>query len=90
MEGVADDEKIMVRRMVITAFWCIQMKPTDRPSMRKVLEMLDSDVELLQIPPKPFKLPFDISSDDQTSNIPTENQTSASLDSADRISLQIM
>ncbi|KAK8603170.1 hypothetical protein V6N13_085363 [Hibiscus sabdariffa] len=90
MEGVADDEKIMVRRMVITAFWCIQMKPTDRPSMRKVLEMLESDVELLQIPPKPFQLPCDISSEYQTSNIPTEDQTSPLLDSADKICLQIM
>ncbi|KAE8706146.1 PR5-like receptor kinase [Hibiscus syriacus] len=60
-EGVTDDEKITVRKMVITAFWCIQIKQTDRPSMRKVLEMLEADVELLRIPPKQFQLPFDIS-----------------------------
>ncbi|GMJ05348.1 hypothetical protein HRI_004204000 [Hibiscus trionum] len=90
MEGVTNGEKIMVRKLVITALWCIQMNPTDRPSMRKVLEMLEADVELLQIPPKPFQLPCDISSEDQTSNIPTEDQTSPLLDSADTISLQIM
>ncbi|GMJ05347.1 hypothetical protein HRI_004203900 [Hibiscus trionum] len=83
MEGVTNDEKIMVRKLVITALWCIQMNPTDRPSMRKVLEMIEADVELLQIPPKPFQLPCDISSEDQTSNIPTEDQTSPLLDSAD-------
>ncbi|EOY13489.1 Uncharacterized protein TCM_032090 [Theobroma cacao] len=29
------------------------MKPTDRPSMSKVLKMLESEVELLEMPPKP-------------------------------------
>ncbi|KAK8527595.1 hypothetical protein V6N12_054801 [Hibiscus sabdariffa] len=51
---VSDDEKAMVRRMVITAFWCIQLQPADRPSMSKVLRMLENEVELLEMPPKPF------------------------------------
>ncbi|XVF18395.1 hypothetical protein REPUB_Repub11eG0017900 [Reevesia pubescens] len=37
-----DDEKIIPTKMSITAFWCIQMKPSDRPSMSKVLEMLET------------------------------------------------
>ncbi|KZV16234.1 putative receptor-like protein kinase-like [Dorcoceras hygrometricum] len=41
------------RRMTIVALWCIQMSPSDRPSMSKVLEMLETDVESLQIPPQP-------------------------------------
>ncbi|KAB2043742.1 hypothetical protein ES319_D01G039700v1 [Gossypium barbadense] len=48
---VSDDEKAMVKKMVITAFWCIQLLPSDRPSMSKVLKMLESDVELLEMAP---------------------------------------
>ncbi|MBA0733525.1 hypothetical protein Gogos_017527 [Gossypium gossypioides] len=59
---VSDDEKVMVRKMIITAFWCIQLLPIDRPSMSKVLKMLESDVELLEMPPKPFhQLPLETS-----------------------------
>ncbi|KAG4161051.1 hypothetical protein ERO13_D01G034300v2, partial [Gossypium hirsutum] len=59
---VSDDEKAMVKKMVITAFWCIQLLPFDRPSMSKVLKMLESDVELLDMPPKPFhQLPLETS-----------------------------
>ncbi|KAK6270213.1 hypothetical protein POUND7_007318 [Theobroma cacao] len=50
---VMENENKIMRKMVIVAFWCIQMKPTDRPSMSKVLEMLESEVELLEMPPKP-------------------------------------
>ncbi|KAK8648258.1 hypothetical protein V6N13_129017 [Hibiscus sabdariffa] len=48
--------KATVRKMTIAAFWCIQMKPADRPSMSKVLEMLETDVEFLEMPPKPYQL----------------------------------
>ncbi|MBA0758974.1 hypothetical protein Gotri_021918, partial [Gossypium trilobum] len=59
---VSDDEKVMVRKMIITAFWCIQLLPIDRPSMSKVLKMLEGDVELLEMPPKPFhQLPLETS-----------------------------
>ncbi|GLT61339.1 hypothetical protein SLA2020_340550 [Shorea laevis] len=39
-----DIEKNLVRKIVIVALWCIQMKPAIRPSMSKVLEMLESEV----------------------------------------------
>ncbi|KAK8368439.1 hypothetical protein V6Z12_A01G040500 [Gossypium hirsutum] len=49
-------------RMIITAFWCIQLLPSDRPSMNKVLKMLESNVELLEMPLKPFhQLPLETS-----------------------------
>ena len=44
LQDATDDERILVRKMMITAFWCIQMKPGDHPSMSKVLQMLESDV----------------------------------------------
>ncbi|WRX28920.1 Serine-threonine/tyrosine-protein kinase, partial [Theobroma cacao] len=41
---IENENKIM-RKMVIVALWCIQMKPTDRPSMSKVLNMLESEMK---------------------------------------------
>ncbi|KAK8367492.1 hypothetical protein V6Z12_A02G188900, partial [Gossypium hirsutum] len=49
-------EKTIVTKMIIAAFWCIQMKPIDRPSMSKVLEILDTDIKFLEMPPKPYQL----------------------------------
>ncbi|RVW22870.1 Rust resistance kinase Lr10 [Vitis vinifera] len=46
-----EDEHKYIRKIVIVALWCVQMNPTDRPSMSKALEMLEGEVELLQMPP---------------------------------------
>ncbi|XVF79240.1 hypothetical protein PTKIN_Ptkin14bG0205000 [Pterospermum kingtungense] len=73
---VTDDEKMIVRKMVITASWCIQMRPNDRPSMSKVLEMFETNAELLQMPPNPFQLPHEISSDEDQSHGNTTDMTS--------------
>ncbi|XP_057798697.1 rust resistance kinase Lr10-like isoform X1 [Salvia miltiorrhiza] len=48
-----DSTRKVGRKMTIVALWCIQMNPDDRPSMNKVLEMLEGDVERLQIPNYP-------------------------------------
>ncbi|KAL6320822.1 hypothetical protein AAG906_008822 [Vitis piasezkii] len=53
MGDATEDEKKYVRKMVIVALWCVQMKPVDRPSMSKTLEMLEGEIELLKMPPKP-------------------------------------
>ncbi|XP_047970526.1 rust resistance kinase Lr10-like [Salvia hispanica] len=45
-----NDDRIIGRKMTIVALWCIQMSPENRPSMSKVLEMLEGDVDHLQIP----------------------------------------
>ncbi|XP_035539874.1 rust resistance kinase Lr10-like [Juglans regia] len=52
MECVTEEEKEIVKKMIIVALWCIQMNPWNRPSMSKVVEMLEGDAEQLQIPPK--------------------------------------
>ncbi|KAM7263377.1 hypothetical protein ACFE04_001060 [Oxalis oulophora] len=36
------------------------MKPSDRPSMNKVVEMLQADFQTIPIPPKPFLTPREI------------------------------
>ncbi|XP_023911755.1 rust resistance kinase Lr10-like [Quercus suber] len=56
MEDATEEEKKIVKKMIIVALWCIQMKPSDRPSMNKVVEMLEGEVECLQMPSKPFLL----------------------------------
>ncbi|KAL2574394.1 hypothetical protein AAZV13_17G184600 [Glycine max] len=57
MEDVTEEEKKMIKKMIIVALWCIQLKPNDRPSMNKVVEMLEGDIENLEIPPKPTLYP---------------------------------
>ncbi|XP_050278582.1 rust resistance kinase Lr10-like isoform X4 [Quercus robur] len=75
-----EGEKKTLKKMIIVAFWCIQMKPINRPSMSKVLEMLEGPIELLQMPPKPFFGPEEMSIEDHTSNnsagIPTSDSDS--------------
>nr|XP_011468344.1 PREDICTED: probable receptor-like protein kinase At1g67000 isoform X2 [Fragaria vesca subsp. vesca] len=58
-----EDEMKIIKKMIIVALWCIQMKPVERPSMSKVVEMLEGDIESLQIPPKPFLYPQQIPED---------------------------
>ncbi|XP_057777064.1 rust resistance kinase Lr10-like isoform X4 [Salvia miltiorrhiza] len=48
-----DNMRKVARKMIIVALWCIQMRPDDRPSMNKVLEMLEADVERLRVPDYP-------------------------------------
>jgi len=52
MRNISDEK--LVRKMAIVGLWCIQTHPSARPAISKVLEMLESKVELLQIPPKPL------------------------------------
>ncbi|XP_023876447.1 rust resistance kinase Lr10-like [Quercus suber] len=54
IEDATEEEKKIAKKMIRVALWCIQMKPSDRPSMNKVVEMLEGEVECLQIPSKPF------------------------------------
>ncbi|XP_050890902.1 LEAF RUST 10 DISEASE-RESISTANCE LOCUS RECEPTOR-LIKE PROTEIN KINASE-like 2.1 [Lathyrus oleraceus] len=44
----------MVRKMTMVSLWCIQTDPSNRPSMRKVVEMLEGSLQVLEILPKPF------------------------------------
>ncbi|XP_017980344.1 PREDICTED: rust resistance kinase Lr10 [Theobroma cacao] len=74
---VTDDEKIIVKKMVITAFWCIQLKPIDRPSMSRVLEMLETDIESLEMPPKPFQYLLDTSSEGDVTENPIDESTAS-------------
>jgi serine/threonine protein kinase len=83
--NATEGEKKTLKKMIIVALWCIQMKPINRPSMRNVLEMLEGPIELLQMPPKSFFGPEEMSIEDTGNNsvgIPTGS-------SSDTITLSI-
>ncbi|KAG7974646.1 hypothetical protein I3843_06G058200 [Carya illinoinensis] len=54
LEDTTEREKELITKMLMVALWCIQMKPNDRPSMSRVIEMLEGEVDCLQLPPRPF------------------------------------
>ncbi|KAG5603882.1 hypothetical protein H5410_025374 [Solanum commersonii] len=49
-----EEENECARKMVIASLWCIQTDPSYRPSMSKVVEMLEGKLDSLQMPPKPY------------------------------------
>jgi hypothetical protein len=52
-DGQALDDRKTLERFVMVAIWCIQEDPSLRPTMRRVIQMLEGVVEVL-IPPCPF------------------------------------
>ncbi|KAL6007566.1 hypothetical protein ACLOJK_033064 [Asimina triloba] len=50
----AEAEEETARKMITVGLWCIQTDPRDRPSMGRVVEMLEGSLESLPVPPKPF------------------------------------
>ncbi|XP_021827433.1 rust resistance kinase Lr10-like [Prunus avium] len=57
IEDATEEEEKIIKKMIIVALWCIQMKPSDRPPMNKAVEMLEGEIESLDMPPKPFLYP---------------------------------
>ncbi|KAA8532631.1 hypothetical protein F0562_032553 [Nyssa sinensis] len=53
LQNVDEIEIEIAKRLCIIGLWCIQMKASDRPSMTKVVEMLEGKIEDLKLPPKP-------------------------------------
>lgn len=55
LNGISNEvENESIRKMIIVGLWCIQTDPSNRPSMKRVLEMLEGSLESLQIPHRPF------------------------------------
>ncbi|GFP91889.1 glycerophosphodiester phosphodiesterase protein kinase domain-containing gdpdl2 [Phtheirospermum japonicum] len=48
------EDGIIARRLTIVGLWCIQWCPSDRPSMKDAIQMLEGPEESLTIPPNPF------------------------------------
>ncbi|WOK98042.1 rust resistance kinase Lr10-like [Canna indica] len=47
-------EEETAKKLAVVALWCIQWSPMDRPSMSRVLQMLNGSLESLEMPPTPF------------------------------------
>ncbi|KAB2621350.1 L-type lectin-domain containing receptor kinase V.5-like [Pyrus ussuriensis x Pyrus communis] len=70
-----ENDKKVAKKMIMVALWCIQLKPADRPSMSKVVEMLEGEVEALQMPPKPFFCPQEMPMEDPVDDTDSEEDT---------------
>ncbi|XP_047159226.1 L-type lectin-domain containing receptor kinase S.6-like [Vigna umbellata] len=68
IKDLMEEEKLIVKKMIIIALWCIQLRPKDRPSMNRVVKMLEGDIEDLEIPPKPTLFPDEMSLENQTAS----------------------
>ncbi|XP_024315009.1 LEAF RUST 10 DISEASE-RESISTANCE LOCUS RECEPTOR-LIKE PROTEIN KINASE-like 2.1 isoform X2 [Brachypodium distachyon] len=42
----------IVRKMIVVGLWCIQLSATNRPTMTRVVEMLEGNTSDLELPPK--------------------------------------
>jgi hypothetical protein len=51
--GAAAGDEI-ARKMALIGLWCIQTVPASRPSMSRVLEMLERSIHELAMPPRPY------------------------------------
>ncbi|XP_056171251.1 rust resistance kinase Lr10-like [Syzygium oleosum] len=71
-----EEERETMRKMIIVALWCIQLSPSDRPSMSRVLNMLEGEVNNLQLPPKPHLYPIETPVDDVETEIELESSSS--------------
>ncbi|KAF8041343.1 hypothetical protein BT93_A0065 [Corymbia citriodora subsp. variegata] len=59
MVDATEEERETTRKMIIVALWCIQLNPNDRPSMSRVLNMLEGEISELQVPPRPLLYPME-------------------------------
>ncbi|XP_073110317.1 LEAF RUST 10 DISEASE-RESISTANCEUS RECEPTOR-LIKE PROTEIN KINASE-like 2.4 isoform X1 [Elaeis guineensis] len=51
--GVTAETEEIARKMILVGLWCIQTQPESRPSMSKVVDMLQGSLSDLQVPPDP-------------------------------------
>ena len=51
---VSNEDEEIAKKMIIVSLWCIQTDPSSRPSISKVVDMLEGSLDSLQISPKPF------------------------------------
>ncbi|XXG83076.1 hypothetical protein AAC387_Pa10g0920 [Persea americana] len=82
MMCATDEEKDIAKKLSIVALWCIQMKPTDRPSMGRVVEMLEGNLEDLQMPSKPFLSPQEMHDQDDDPSAETAESSTTNRQSA--------
>ncbi|XP_048137945.1 rust resistance kinase Lr10-like [Rhodamnia argentea] len=78
MEEVVEEERRVIKKMIIVALWCIQLILDHQPPMNKVLEMLEGDIGNIQMPPKPLIYPPDEPVDDDKVEMELETLSTSS------------
>jgi serine/threonine protein kinase len=69
--GAAAGDEI-ARKMALIGLWCIQTVPASRPSMSRVLEMLERSIHELAMPPRPYRTsPYNSPSPSHPSSYPS-------------------
>ena len=51
---VAIEENEVIKRVVMVGLSCSQTIPNDRPTMSKVIDMLEGSMDSSEMPPKPI------------------------------------
>ncbi|XP_042436061.1 LEAF RUST 10 DISEASE-RESISTANCE LOCUS RECEPTOR-LIKE PROTEIN KINASE-like 2.1 isoform X1 [Zingiber officinale] len=51
--GVTPETEEIAKKMILVGLWCIQIPPKDRPSISRVVEMLEGRTSEMEMPPKP-------------------------------------
>ncbi|KAL1213109.1 LEAF RUST 10 DISEASE-RESISTANCE LOCUS RECEPTOR-LIKE PROTEIN KINASE-like 2.8 [Cardamine amara subsp. amara] len=51
--GISSEEQEIKKKMTLVGLWCIQSSPSNRPSMNKVVEMMEGSLDALEVPPMP-------------------------------------
>ncbi|MED6122097.1 hypothetical protein PIB30_036611 [Stylosanthes scabra] len=49
----AGEENGIIMKMTLVSLWCIQINPSNRPSISRVVEMLEGPLQSIPYPPKP-------------------------------------
>ncbi|XP_061350614.1 LEAF RUST 10 DISEASE-RESISTANCE LOCUS RECEPTOR-LIKE PROTEIN KINASE-like 2.3 [Gastrolobium bilobum] len=53
-EVMTTEENEIAKRLTVVGLWCIQTFPNDRPTISRVIDMLDGSMNSLEMPPKPL------------------------------------
>ncbi|EOA23165.1 hypothetical protein CARUB_v10016809mg [Capsella rubella] len=77
-DELTQEEGDLVKKMILVGLWCIQFCPSDRPSMNRVVEMMEGSLDSLNPPPKPLlHMPMQsIAESSQLSDIAESSQLS--------------
>ncbi|KAM7268701.1 hypothetical protein ACFE04_010867 [Oxalis oulophora] len=52
--GMTVEEIEIAKKIIMVGLWCIQTIPSDRPSMSKVIDMMEGNLGALENPPRPY------------------------------------
>ncbi|XP_022734215.1 rust resistance kinase Lr10-like [Durio zibethinus] len=72
LENVIESETTIARKMFITGLWCTQTNALYRPSMARVVEMLQGKIDGLELPPKPVSFSQNVYISEPQSDSPKE------------------